>query len=591
MWKSVKNSRCEFLGFIVLVCLIVGTTLLSAALTPSIAIAQDLRLDRQFPELAAALARRDPIAVRNQIDALDPQSKQRVLTALHANRWNPSGAAPGGVPGGLPGNPFGNPQGLGGSNGGAAGGASMANFTELMRLIETTITPDQWTNAGGTSTMNPFRQGVRIDPAGVIERLDPIKIEGGPKLRNVPAPKPDNSYSILSLSHLGDWQQPTKLRWISLHQLDRQLKEQMKNGLGAGIAAELLGGLCRIDYVAYDASSREWFLGGPAGNIVADAAGDLIHNELKLPPVLLEDLLSIAPRILRDRGEFGCSIDPDPDRLVSAYKLAGQPGSIRKLRRDPEGWAEEWKETLGRQHANIIGLPADSPTGYALLIADAHMKRLALGLEPSVDGVKNYWLETELRGRKSSGSMVRWWFSCLQSRIPYDPEKKIYHLESPNVQVLSETQMMDVKGERKVSERQDGAADAFARNFTARFDALQKAHPIYGRLRHIFDLAIALELIRNEIDNGSGDKFEVLGNPAYAPRLPIAPKEIDSIVATRKMGDGSILAIVSGGVSIDTRSIASRLREPATLGEKVSLEGSPGESSGSEDSLDKSFWR
>ena len=276
---------------------------------------------------------------------------------------------------------------------------------------------------------------------------------------------------------------------------------------------------------------------------------------------------------------------------MSAYKLAGQPGSIRKLRRDPEGWAEEWKETLGRQHANIIGLPADSPTGYALLIADAHMKRLALGLEPSVDGVKNYWLETELRGRKSSGSMVRWWFSCLQSRIPYDPEKKIYHLESPNVQVLSETQMMDVKGERKVSERQDGAADAFARNFTARFDALQKAHPIYGRLRHIFDLAIALELIRNEIDNGSGDKFEVFGNPAYAPRLPIAPKEIDSIVATRKMGDGSISAIVSGGVSIDTRSIASRLREHATLGEKVSLEGSPGESSGSEDSLDKLFWR
>ena len=591
MWKSVTDSRCGFLDFMVSVCLLVGTTLLSAVLTPSIAIAQDLRLDRQFPELAAALARRDPIAVRNQIDALDPQSKQRVLTALHANRWNPSGAAPGGVPGGLPGNPFGNPQGLGGSNGGAAGGASMANFTELMRLIETTITPDQWTNAGGTSTMNPFRQGVRIDPAGVIERLDPIKIEGGPKLRNVPAPKPDNSYSILSLSHLGDWQQPTKLRWISLHQLDRQLKEQKKNGLGAGIAAELLGGLCRIDYVAYDASSREWFLGGPAGNIVADAAGDLIHNELKLPPVLLEDLLSIAPRILRDRGEFGCSIDPDPDRLVSAYQLAGQPGSIRKLRRDPEGWAEEWKETLGRQHANIIGLPADSPTGYALLIADAHMKRLALGLEPSVDGVKNYWLETELRGRKSSGSMVRWWFSCLQSRIPYDPEKKIYHLESPNVQVLSETQMMDVKGERKVSERQDGAADAFARNFTARFDALQKAHPIYGRLRHIFDLAIALELIRNEIDNGSGDKFEVFGNPAYAPRLPIAPKEIDSIVATRKMGDGSISAIVSGGVSIDTRSIASRLREHATLGEKVSLEGSPGESSGSEDSLDKSFWR
>jgi len=98
MWKSVTDTRCGVLGFMVSACLLVGTTLLSTLLTPSFATAQDLRLDRQFPELAAALARRDPIAVRNQIDALDPQSKQRVLTALHANRWNPSGVAPGESP-------------------------------------------------------------------------------------------------------------------------------------------------------------------------------------------------------------------------------------------------------------------------------------------------------------------------------------------------------------------------------------------------------------------------------------------------------------------------------------------------------------
>ena len=42
------------------------------------------------------------------------------------------------------------------------GGASMANFTELMNLIETTISPDQWANAGGTATMNPFRQNLSL---------------------------------------------------------------------------------------------------------------------------------------------------------------------------------------------------------------------------------------------------------------------------------------------------------------------------------------------------------------------------------------------------------------------------------------------
>lgn len=42
------------------------------------------------------------------------------------------------------------------------GGASMANFSELMHLIETTISPDAWLNAGGTATMNPFTQNLSL---------------------------------------------------------------------------------------------------------------------------------------------------------------------------------------------------------------------------------------------------------------------------------------------------------------------------------------------------------------------------------------------------------------------------------------------
>jgi general secretion pathway protein D len=42
------------------------------------------------------------------------------------------------------------------------GGASLANFSELMMLIESTITPDQWQSQGGTSTMMPFRQNLSL---------------------------------------------------------------------------------------------------------------------------------------------------------------------------------------------------------------------------------------------------------------------------------------------------------------------------------------------------------------------------------------------------------------------------------------------
>lgn len=48
------------------------------------------------------------------------------------------------------------------STSGVLGGGSMANFSELMRLIETTISPDVWLNAGGTATMSPFRQNLSL---------------------------------------------------------------------------------------------------------------------------------------------------------------------------------------------------------------------------------------------------------------------------------------------------------------------------------------------------------------------------------------------------------------------------------------------
>ena len=42
------------------------------------------------------------------------------------------------------------------------GGASMANYTELIGLIENTITPDGWINAGGTAQMREFRQNLSL---------------------------------------------------------------------------------------------------------------------------------------------------------------------------------------------------------------------------------------------------------------------------------------------------------------------------------------------------------------------------------------------------------------------------------------------
>lgn len=532
-----------------------------------------------FPDLARALTEKDPMAINQAYSKLPPEIQQRVLSVLHSDRISPSyfqnnsakrtGADDNGLSPTIP-----SPK----------GGASLANFSELMQLIETTVSPDVWLNAGGTATMSPFRQGVRIDPEGIIERLEPTKIILGntnnkkpspPKLQFPNQTSNEDTQPTILLANLGLWQSPTDLRWISLRQLDRDLANRIDDGKAASIAAEMLGGLCRIDYVFIDRENNDCWLAGPAGNIAATKRGDLLHRELLLPPVLLEDLLCVAAHVLEGHGEFGCSIDPDPTRLVSAYQMANEKASLRLLSRDPETWVEIWKEKLGRQQANIIGIPQNSPTGFALIIADAHMKRLAFGLEPSTGNVGNYWLESDRRGDAREQSMVRWWFALSNHPIAHDPENHLYQFAKSNVQVLSETQWISSQGQRLVAASPDAAADAFAKNFSNHFDELQKAHPVYGRLRHIFDLAVALEIARSEFLAIDAPPFEILGDPKYSPQLPVAPKSIESIVATRKRKDDSISAIVSGGVSINPKRLTEKLRRNTAIADRLILPNTP----------------
>jgi hypothetical protein len=431
-----------------------------------------------------------------------------------------------------------------------AGGGAIANYDELMNLIETTI-DGNWANAGGTSTMLPYRNGVRVNPDGIIERLD----TNGQASRQLHGKNRPKAY----LKYLGDWQEPSHLRWVSLHQLDGLLSERHDAGSKANVSMELLAGLCRIDYVAFDAEEEEWLLGGPAGDLVMNEDSELVNRSLRLPPVLLEDLLCIAPHIFAGRGEFGCSIDPNRERLVRAYQFASTSNSQRALQRNANRWVELWRKELGMQQANIIGLSSDSPTGFALLVADAQMKRMGMGIDSLPSPVKSYWHETDIHQQRIDSGMVRWWYTLSDIKIPMDPDRKIFVLEKCNVKVQSEAQHINEQGQRVVATSPDLAADAFARNFTQHFEKIQQNYPIQGRLRHIFDLAVAMEIVRSQIESGVGKPFAVLSDPEIQPRMTCAPRELDSIASTHKSQDGTTFAVVSGGVSISTSGVFKKL--------------------------------
>ena len=466
---------------------------------------------------------------------------------------------------------------------GASGGSPLANFSELTNIIETII-DGGWESQGGTSSMIPHTNGVRINTSGVLERISASE-QDLRRLRKLGRPKAD-------LSALGSWQEATPLRWVSLKSLDVLVKDRMRGGKPSSIAMELLGGIYRLDYLAYDKDTNDWLIGGPAGDLVQHEDGQLVNRETGLPPILLEDLLSIGPVILNGSKSFGCTINPDETRLKESFAFAQKESSLKSLRNSPDRWLERWKKTLGNQSTIVIGLPADSPTGYAMLVADAEMKRLGLGVDPLPKSINSYWEELDALKQTKTSTMLRWWLSLNDSPIVMDKERRIYSLENDNVRLLSESQHFETNGKRVASLEDDPAANRFAESFTKNYKELLAPYPVFGRLQHIMDLAVALEIVRLEIEYGRGEPFVALSLVEAQPHLEVASKEIESIASTHKGFDGSRMAVVSGGVGISVDGVRKQIKiSPDKLNHVVLKSGNSNTDSASQNPDKEVFWR
>ncbi|MDZ4847804.1 MAG: DUF1598 domain-containing protein [Pirellulaceae bacterium] len=430
---------------------------------------------------------------------------------------------------------------------GQGGGGGMADFDSLIQIINTMVPSGDWDL--GENTIERYPNGVWIDPNGKLHRQKTSVSLRVPSAANTV--KPDKFFEV---PQLGALQTSETIRWVSLVDLENTLNEKRAQNVMASPSMELLGGLTRIDYVARNPETGDWYLGGPAGDLVLDRKGNLVGRSTGLPPVLLEDLLSIAPAVLNGRGPMGVSIDPVPERLKAASDFVASPIAKKSLTQNHAKFCDRLTETLGDQQATVFGLPKDSPTGVALLVADEHMKRIGLGLENGPAKLRSYWEEADKRGAIQSSGLIRWWFALRDDiQIGVNDSETVYSIESPTVRVMSQKQWMDHTGARREADSQDPAADAFATGFTEQFNDLQAMYPAYGRLRHIFDLSVALRLIREEVQAGRGEPLSMLMDRSIQPHASEPIQWIPSVAAWHKTSNGRVAAIVSGGVAIDVK--------------------------------------
>lgn len=440
----------------------------------------------------------------------------------------------------------------GGGGMGAAGGGAQANFGPLIQLILSVI-DGNWERDGGSDTIMPFASGVWLDAKGVVR---PRELSNEQAVEVAKA-----SQTPIVLPHGGLIPGPSELRWISLNQLQGRLLERLTKREAATLSMEWLGGLSRVQFVAYRPESQEWFLGGPAGNFAIAPNGDIVNVESGLPPVLLEDLVSVAGHVLRNRGVLGCSIDPVPDRLVETQAFIGSLASRRLLVQQPKKFTEQMLAKLGDQQIRVMGLEADNPTALALVAADQHLKKLGLGLEKGPKGLLDYMEHAERLGTDLNQAMVRWWFAIRSQGLGVHPDGNVFELPAESVMIMSDKEFLDATGKRVSSGERDLAADAFAKDCTRRMADVQRRFPVYARLRHIIDLTIAMEVIRRELEQGKTSDLKGLEDEALVPRLPYTPQWSSSVGTHRTVVRGSVkttVAMASGGVTLDPRGAVGK---------------------------------
>lgn len=454
---------------------------------------------------------------------------------------------------------------------GRAGGGAMADFQSLISLITLTIDPDSWlANGDGTGEIQPFYTGVVVNRDGVMRAAPRIADAGLEALQKQAAAAAGKSWGQF------DSRAESGLRMISLTRLEKQV-ERLQS-LGQPIPEEIrcLAGLTSVDYVFFVPEQNDILIAGRAGAWTT-AGGRFVNVASGEPTLMLDDLVTVFRAIGSNKGEFGCLITPTDAGLKAVQEYAAST-RIDKLPGGKKEWMAKLQEKLGQQKIDVLGIPGGTRVAQAIVAADWHMKRVGIGLEPSVAEVPSYldMLKPNADGTIPATNVLRFWFTLNVDQLSATPDKKAFTWAGSAVKVLSENELLTAQGKRVHTGQSDEATGAFAKNFTRHFEALAKKHPVYRDLQNVFELAMAAAVIKTQgWDSQIGWQQNCFGEKGtYAVSIDAAPEWIDScvnykeITATAKKADGATAKLkhtvtcVSGGVECDP---LSKLRDPGFI--------------------------
>jgi hypothetical protein len=306
--------------------------------------------------------------------------------------------------------------------------------------------------------------------------------------------------------------------------------------------------------------------------------GRIVATDTGQPVVRLDDLLVVFRRgLTSSENFFGCSINPRQEALAKtqAYLDASNQRPLQPGQR--KEWLDTLRDTLGKQDIEIFGVDPASRVAGVLVEADYHMKLIGMGLVDGVDGVESYLDSITVKNGEAPPAMsvLRWWFALNYETVRGTPKGDAFELVGQGVRVLSENEMLAEQGKRVHTGQSDPLNRQFAERFTQHFAALAEKYPVYGDLRNIFDLSMAVAVIQSEHLAERAKWTPSLVANAEKLVLPkqAVPRQVETVINHRVINRRHVVAGVSGGVMVAPRDALKTDRAADVAGKLAETRG------------------
>jgi hypothetical protein len=425
----------------------------------------------------------------------------------------------------------------------AAGTAEVA----LGQGTATATTGGTGGTGGGATVTTQQIAGVAVDADGVLRMFKFADPGGRLSMRRIAEARTTLGSGLSDRS---------ELRKISLNRLEAAIRGLVERRQPIADEMRYLAGLTRVQYVFFYPETRDIVIAGPAEGWATDLSGRVRGIETGRPVVELQDLV-VALRCFPPQGSgasvISCSIDPTREGLANMQQFLRMVGP-RAVPGQANQIVDGLRRSLGMQNVTIVGVPNDTHFAQVLVEADYRMKLIGLGMERTRVKLKSY-VDLASAAAVSRNAMQRWYFVPNYECVRVSDDELAMELVGQGVKLIGADEMVAADGTRSASARGDRAGDLFTQGFTAKYEELAAAVPVYAQLRNCIDLAVAAAFIQKQDYYGqAGWQMEVLGDEGRVPvRTVSAPQRVETAVASVVKGN-RLMTPIGGGVSIQARN-------------------------------------